>query len=230
MPNHYHLVLETPDGNLSKGMRQLNGVYTQASNRRHRRVGHLFQGRYKAILEDADSYLLALARYVMLNPVRAGLVEEPGQWRWSSYQATLSAQAAPAWLATEALLAHFSTPRRTAAHRFAQFVFEGIGQESIWKDLKRQIFLGNDHFVACMQGKLDGLSEDVNIPKIQQRLPAPSLSAIAKAYNSRNEAIVAAYETGEYSYQQIAAYFGLHFTTIGKIVRREMVTKKKQQG
>ncbi len=83
MTNHHHLVIETPDGNLSKGMRQLNGVHTQSFNRRHRRVGHVFQGRYKAILMDQDSYLLALCRYVVLNPVRAGVVPEAGNWRWS---------------------------------------------------------------------------------------------------------------------------------------------------
>jgi putative transposase len=79
MTNHYHLVIETPDGNLSKGMRQLNGVYTQASNRRHGRVGRLFQGRYKAILVDGDAYLLELTRYVVLNPVRAGMFRHPGE-------------------------------------------------------------------------------------------------------------------------------------------------------
>ena len=87
MSNHYHLVIGTPDGNLSKGMRQLNGVFTQWSNRRHRRTGHLFQGRFKAILVDADSYLLELTRYVVLNPVRAGHGGVPGDWPWSSYRA-----------------------------------------------------------------------------------------------------------------------------------------------
>ena len=98
MDNHYHLLIETPDGNLSKGMRQLNGVYTQYSNRRHRRVGHLFQGRYKAILIDGDSYLLELARYVVLNPVRAGMVKGPGEWPWSSYLAMVGKQSSPPWL------------------------------------------------------------------------------------------------------------------------------------
>ena len=87
MGNHYHLVIGTPDGNLSKGMRQLNGVFTQWSNRRHRRTGHLFQGRFKAILVDADSYLLELTRYVVLNPVRAGMVKQPSDWPWSSFSA-----------------------------------------------------------------------------------------------------------------------------------------------
>ena len=96
MSNHYHLILETLDGNLSKGMRQLNGVFTQASNRRHQRSGHLFQGRYKAILVDKDSYLLELARYVVLNPVRAtGMVRRIEGWPWSSYPAMVGFTAVP---------------------------------------------------------------------------------------------------------------------------------------
>lgn len=89
MDNHYHLLIQTPDGNLSKGMRQLNGVYTQAGNRRHRRVGHLFQGRFKAILVDSDAYLLELSRYVVLNPVRAGMVKNIADWPWNSYRASV---------------------------------------------------------------------------------------------------------------------------------------------
>ena len=104
MTNHYHLVVETPLGNLSKGMRQLNGVYTQASNRRHRRVGHLFQGRYKAILVDKDSYLLELSRCVVLNPVRVGMVEHPGDWPWSRFRAMVGDAPVPGWLATDWLL------------------------------------------------------------------------------------------------------------------------------
>ena len=88
MDNHYHLLIETPEGNLSQGMRQLNGVYTQGFNRRHNRVGHLFQGRFKAIVVDRDSYLLELCRYIVLNPVRAGEVSRPEEYRWSSYRAT----------------------------------------------------------------------------------------------------------------------------------------------
>jgi putative transposase len=85
MSNHYRPLVETPDANLSAGMRQLNGVYTQLTNRAHGRVGHVFQGRLKAILVDKDNYLLELARYVVLHPVRAGMVQDPGQWPWSSY-------------------------------------------------------------------------------------------------------------------------------------------------
>ena len=88
MENHYHLLIETPDGNLSFGMRQLNGVYTQLFNRRHQRTGHLFQGRYTSILIQKDSHLLEVCRYVVLNPVRARVVERPEAWKWSSYRAT----------------------------------------------------------------------------------------------------------------------------------------------
>ena len=89
MDNHYHLFIETPEGNLSQGMRQLNGVYTQRFNRCHNRVGHLYQGRYKAILVQKETYLLELSRYIVLNPVRARMVNAPQEWPWSNYRATI---------------------------------------------------------------------------------------------------------------------------------------------
>ena len=223
MTNHYHLVIETPDGNLSKGMRQLNGVFTQASNRRHRRSGHLFQGRYKAILVDADPYLLELTRYVVLNPVRARMVVHPEEWSWSSYRAMTGEVMAQPWLSTDGLLAQFATQREDAIYRYIEFVVQGIGHESIWNNLNRQVFLGDNDFVLRMQDKVKGLTKDVNIPKAQRRPPAQSLEEIEKTCDSRNNAIVLAYSTGEYSYQQIANFFNIHFTTVGNIVRK---TKK----
>jgi len=218
MGNHYHLVIETPDGNLSKGMRQLNGVFTQYSNRRHGRTGHLFQGRFKAILVDGDGYLLELARYVVLNPVRARMVREPGDWPWSSYRAMTAAAPSPQWMATDGLLAAFAKRRATAIRRYAQFVAEGIGAESVWNDLRGQIFLGDERFVARSL-KRGTASNDVNVPKAQRRPPPPSLAAIARKHRDRDAAIVAAHATGGYSYQQIADYFGVHFTTVGRVVR-----------
>ena len=102
MSNHYHLIIETLDSNLTKGMRQLNGVYTQTTNRRHKRTGHLFQGRYKAILVDKESYLLELTRYVVLNPVRAkGMVRSIEDWPWSSYLSMINKVSAENWLTTD---------------------------------------------------------------------------------------------------------------------------------
>ncbi|KGD65388.1 hypothetical protein Y5S_01281 [Alcanivorax nanhaiticus] len=219
MGNHYHLVIETPDGNLSKGMRQLNGVYTQYSNRRHRRVGHLFQGRYKAILVDGDSYLLELARYVVLNPVRAGMVKEPGEWPWSSYLAMVGKQPSSPWLETDGLLAAFGQKRAVAIRRYREFVFQGIGEESIWINLKSQVFLGDEDFVAKSLSHVAG-TEDVNVSRAQRRPPPPSLEDIVRSNPDRNAAIIAAYASGGYSYQDIGSHFGLHFTTVAKIVRQ----------
>lgn len=130
MGNHYHLLVETPDANLDKGMRQLNGSYTQWSNRRHRRVGHLFQGRYKAILVDKDAYLLELCRYVVLNPVRAKAAKSSGLWRWSSYRVMMGVESAPKWLSAEAVLAQFGHSRTVARQRYERFVAQGMQMKS----------------------------------------------------------------------------------------------------
>jgi putative transposase len=220
MGNHYHLMIETPEANLTKGMRQLNGVFTQCSNRRHKRSGHLFQGRYKAILVDRDSYFLELARYVVLNPVRAAMVKYPHLWVWSSYGAMIGKATPPAWLTTDDLLAEFGKRRPGARRKYQEFITEGMGAESIWKDLKGQIYLGDDDFVEQMREKLGGQARDVNIPRVQQRGTAPKVSSIRRQYPNRDEAMRAAYETGAYSYQQIAKEFGVHFTTVGRIIRR----------
>jgi REP element-mobilizing transposase RayT len=220
MDNHYHLLIQTPDGNLSKGMRQLNGVYTQTSNRRHGRVGHLFQGRFKAILVDSDAYLLELSRYIVLNPVRAGMLKRVAQWPWSSYRACVGLAEAPDWLAVDGILAQFAKRRSLAQERYAQFVAEGVNAPSPWAQLKGQVFLGDEGFVQRMQKHLAG-PEDVQIPKAQRRPPAPPLAEIARRTKDRNAAIRAAHASGAYSYQQLAEFFGIHFTTVGRIVRAE---------
>lgn len=170
MDNHYHLLIQTPDGNLSKGMRQLNGVTTQTSNRRHRRVGHLFQGRFKAILVDHDAYLLELSRYIVLNPVRAGMVRAPADWPWSSYRASVGLGPAAPWPAIDGVLSQFAKRRSLAQQRYAQFVSEGIKADSPWQNLKGQVFLGDDQFVQQMQAKIEnGQRNDVRIPIAQRR-------------------------------------------------------------
>jgi len=220
MDNHYHLLVQTPDGNLSKGMRQLNGVYTQVSNRRHERAGHLFQGRFKAILVDSDAYLLELARYVVLNPVRAGMVKRPGDWPWSSYRATVGREPAEGVLAVDGVLAQFAKRRGVAQERYALFVAEGIRGPSPWEHLKGQVFLGDERFVKRMQNRAaENQRLDVQIPVAQRRAPAPALSKIQMDERDRDAAIVRAHATGAYSYQQIADHFGIHFTTVGRIVR-----------
>jgi len=227
MGNHYHLLIETPDANLAKGMRQLNGSYTQWSNRHHRRVGHLFQGRYKAILVDKDAYLLELCRYIVLNPVRARLVRSAGLWPWSSYRAMLGTQEAPKWLSVEALLLQFGRSRSLARQRYAQFVAQGVKAQSPWDNLKGQIYLGDERFVERMKRKLDRQSDDINIPLVQRRGPAPSLAHIQRANKERDKAILKAHDTGHYSYTEIGEHFKVHFTTVGRIVRSGRQARKQ---
>ena len=229
MTNHYHLFVETLDANLAKGMRQINGVFTQGSNRRHGRTGHLFQGRYQAILVDSDSYLQELSRYLVLNPVRAGMVEDPSAWPWSSYRATAGLAMAPAWLTTDTLLSSFGGTRDQAQEAYRRFVRDGIGAESLWGALNRQIYLGDEGFVARMQQRGD-VGDEVQIPKPQRRAPPPTLPQIRQAAGSRDGAIVTAYGTGEYSYAEIGAFFGLHFTTVARIVRQARQKPGEGQG
>jgi putative transposase len=115
MDNHYHLVIETPEANLSKGMRQLNGIYTQVYNRRQRTVGHVFQGRYKAILIQKESHLLEVCRYVVLNPVRVKATKRVEQWKWSSYGVTAGFGKNPPWLTVDWVLSQFDKRKYPAA-------------------------------------------------------------------------------------------------------------------
>lgn len=168
MDNHYHLLLETPQANLSQGMRRLNGVYTQTFNHRHQQVGHLFQGRYKSILVDKESYLLELCRYVVLNPVRAGLVTDEKDWSWSSYRPSAALVQAPDWLYVSGVLGLFGKNNADAIHFYRRFVREGVGRPSPWEDLRGQIFLGSESFLEQMEDLSQSYSLD-NVPVEQQR-------------------------------------------------------------
>lgn len=162
MGNHYHLVLHTHQANLSLLMRHLNGVYTQAYNHDHGKVGHLFQGRFKAILVDTDNYLLQLCPYVELNPVRAGMVVVPADWAWSSYRAHVGRADLPCWLETAALHGYLlgrpacsATDHASAARAYGHLVMSAQSLR-LWETaLNRQVFLGDDDFVLRMQTLAD---------------------------------------------------------------------------
>ncbi len=140
MDNHHHLLVETPRANLSRGMRELNGVYAQAFNRRHRRSGHLFGGRFAAILVERDPHLLEVCRYLVLNPLRiANPVSSLDEFPWSSYRATAGLAAAPAFLTSDWLLAQFGTRRGRAQIAFRRFVANGLGADP-FRELKAGIY------------------------------------------------------------------------------------------
>lgn len=220
MTNHYHLVVETPEANLSKGMRQLNGVYTQQINRRHKRVGHVFQGRYKAILVEKDAYLLELARYVVLNPVRAGMTNDIGEWSWSSYQATIGEVARPPWLHVRWLLAQFAPSHEAAIPLYKDFVHQGVGLPGIWSELSNQIYLGGERFIERMHKALGETQEDKEIPRAQRRPRTKSLTAFEDEAEDRNQAIQSAYRSGQYTLKAIGEHFGLHYATVSRIVKQ----------
>jgi DNA-binding CsgD family transcriptional regulator len=218
MDNNYHLLIETPDANLSKGMRQLNGMYTQRFNRTHSRVGHLFQGRYKAIVVEKESYLLELARYIVLNPVRARMVRSAKDWPWSSYRATAGQVVCAPWLCTGWLLAAFGKRKGIASERYRQFVTEGRNQPAPWERLKNQVFLGNDAFVERMLSSIDKKTDLSEVPQSQRRPTPKSMDEYMLASKNRNEAIVKAYRSGGYSLKEVGLFFGLHYATVSKIV------------
>ena len=178
MGNHYHLLLETPEPNLVQGMRRLNGVYTQAFNRRHGRVGPVLQGRYKSILVDKQSYLLELCRYVVLNPVRAGMVASVEGWHWSSYLPTAGKLPCPPWLAAGAVLDWFGEGA-IARKAYARFVAQGLKQLSPWQSLQGQIYLGSESFHAQIQKRLAGQNPK-GIPRRQLHPFRPSVQAILR--------------------------------------------------
>ncbi len=219
MSNHYHLLVETPDSNLAKGMRQLNGVYTQRFNRRHTRAGHVFQGRYKAILVQKESYLLELARYIVLNPVRAQMVRSAKDWPWSSYRATAGFIKAEKWLTVDWVLKAFSRRKAVAVQQYRAFVSAGRNQSKPWEELKNQIYLGDEAFVDEMQSKISPETNLSEIPSSQKRRVVKSLTYYENKYNDRDVAIVKAYESGGYSMKTIGEYFKLHYSRVSRIVK-----------
>lgn len=222
MDNHFHLLIETPQPSLSRGMRQLNGVYTQGFNRRHKQVGHLFQGRFKAILVERDSYMLELARYIVLNPVRAKKVKTPERYRWSSYRSTVGLAPIPLGLTTDWVLGQFAKTQPVARRRYAAFVLAGIGYPSPWRELKGQVLLGGAAFVERMASRLETSTAVTEIPKRQRLLHRPALKSFLAKANSkaaRNEAMARAYLEHGYTLTEIGRAAGLHYATVSRIVK-----------
>jgi putative transposase len=223
MGNHYHLVIETPDGNLSKGMRQLNGVYTQAFNRRHHRVGHLFQGRFKGILVQKESHYLEVCRYVVLNPIRAKAVKQPREWAWSSYRATGGLAAVPRCLKVEEILSHFGQRRGPAQEKYREYVGEGIAGATIWENLEAQSLLGLEGFADALRGHVTGKETVREIPKGQRLIGRASLKKLfdkaGKGKAIRDRLISKAVNEHGYSQIEVARHLKLHYSTISRLIK-----------
>jgi REP element-mobilizing transposase RayT/DNA-directed RNA polymerase specialized sigma24 family protein len=234
MDNHYHFVLHTRQANLSLLMRHINGVYTQAFNRRHHKVGHLFQGRFKAILVDRDAYLLEVCRYVDLNPVRARIVRKPDAWAWSSYRAHTGKAIAPEWLDTEGLHGYLlghpvrsAADRRRAADRYARLV-ASVPDASLWDSaLRQQIYLGDEAFVERMQALAEPRnSTDDDIPKVQ-RLKSRTLAQWMASCENREQALYNAHTQGAMTMSAIARELGLSISRVSRLIARAEGAKGK---
>lgn len=216
MNNHYHLLVETPSPNLAQGMRQLNGPYTQGFNRRHRRAGHVFQGRFKAILVERDAHLLELCRYVVLNPVRAHMVDHPEDWVWSNYRATAGLAACPPFLDVAWTWEQFGVRPTSAQRRYQIFVAEGIGKPGPWEHLRGQLYLGDEAFVAEHQ---PGRSRK-EIARRQTQAVRPRLSTLLSRTDTPLKAIAEAYRTHGYQMREIAECLGVHYSTVSRRIRQ----------
>jgi len=194
MPNHFHLLVRTVHANLSEGMHMLNANYCQHFNKRHHLTGHVLQGRFHAVQIEDEKQLLAATRYICLNPVRAKLVSDPASWGWSSHQHFLNPQDGPEWLETEWLLNQFGNgelSQKIAAYR--EFVDAGMGLQSPVKREKKQ-------------------------HRLEHEKAQPLLSYAAR-FPERNEAIFQAHQSGAYTRQEIADYFGISIRTVSRAIQ-----------
>lgn len=237
MGNHYHFVLHTRQANLSRLMRHLNGVYTQDFNRRHGKVGHLLQGRFKAVLVDRDFYLLEVCRYVELNPVRAAMVPAPEAWSWSSYLAHVGACEAPHWLDTAGLhgylLGHApngSADRRRAARRYAALVAAGRDVR-LWDEaLRQQIYLGDEAFVERMQALADPQRQRAaEVPKPQRRAPL-TLSRLLAEGLTREQALLRGYTEGAMTMSAMARELGLSVSRVSRLIAAAEAQRAEEVG
>lgn len=217
MTNHYHLLAETVEPNLSTGMRQLNGLYSQYFNWRHSLAGHLFQGRYKAILVQKESYLLELSRYIVLNPLRAKVVSSLGDWQWSSHRYFVSGEQPPSWLERNWLLSRFGTAHMEAVSAYQAFVLQGINGINPLTAIRHQVLLGDDAFVATHQ-QLEGPEELEEIVRTERRAVALPLAEYQARYADRDEAMARAYLSSAFTMPQIARAFGVSAKTVSRAV------------
>jgi REP element-mobilizing transposase RayT len=224
MPNHYHLLIETPDANLSQGMRQLNGVYTQKFNYFHHRVGHIFQGRFKAILAEKESYIGELVRYITLNPVRAKLVKTPSQWKWSGHAEIIGKTKPTGCVDIKRALKIFSHNSNQAKKNYIDFINEKF-TGNLWDELKGGVLLGTMEFAEKMSIHLRKNIQSKEIPRRERWAHRPKLTDIFKEEGmdkaKRNKLIYRAYVDYGYSLSEIGRQLGLHYSAISKVIKKQ---------
>jgi len=222
MPNHHHMLIETPEGNISAVMHYFLGLYARKFNKKYSRVGHVFQNRFHSILIQKESYLLQLNRYISLNPVRANLVSDPAEWPWSSYPAFIGKVPTPDFLVTDWILAQFHEDKTQARMRYRNFVLNGMGEKFPWREVKAEKILGDEEFVEQIRKGISKESDYTLIRRVNRQLQRPSLDSIfSDSINksARKKAIVIAHLDHGYGLREIARFLGIDHTTVGRAIR-----------
>ena len=216
MSDRYHLVIETPKPNLSKAIRQLNGVYTQRSNRLHGTDGHLFRGRYKSIVVQREKYILPLMAHIFLLPLRAGFVKHPSQFKWSSCRHIYGKDETPGYLD----LGWFSEGFSSDTSAFDEFLEDNSSRDVI-SEARKQIYLGDDEFIELVQEKTKKDSHSKDIPRYQLTKPVQGMiDGFTRSGHSREEAIAKTYLTGNYTLREVADAISAHYSVVSKIVSK----------
>ncbi len=191
MDNHYHLLIETPKANISQIMQNINTSYTVYINRKYKKFGHLFQGRFKGIIVDKESYLIELSRYIHLNPVRARIIARPEKSKWTSYKAFINKKAGNGMVTTEDTLSYFSEKSDDAVKAYKMFVESGIGGgDSPFEDVEAGLVLGSDDFIEGILDLLSKINNDVEIPQLKQLrvdVPAEKVVTCCSRFYGLNE-------------------------------------------
>jgi putative transposase len=221
MDNHYHLLLETPEGNLSRAMRQINGVYAQGFGRRHRRPGHVLQGRFHAQVVGRDAYLREVCRYIVLNPVRASLVAHPHEWPWSSYRATAGEAPVPTWLTVDWVLSLGESPNRALAERrYRQFVDAGRTETvDPFEPFRIRLLVGDAALLADLRERAPDAVTLVEVPRAQRFALRPALAALfdgVAARDDRAARCVRAVRDHGYTMKEVATFLGVHYVTVSR--------------
>jgi REP element-mobilizing transposase RayT len=239
MDNHYHLLIETPHGGLNRALRYLNGVYTQTFNRRHKRVGHLFQGRYKAILVEKESYLLELSRYVHLNPWRVRESQDPFEYRWSSLGVYAGKVVRPPWLTITEVLAYFGNKGKRG---YQAFIGEGMkrGLKTPWEEVRGQVVIGTEEFVeevakTHLRSKKHKRGEESGLHQLVAVKPDFVVKTVTKYFGITGKEIrrreqrytdaryVVSYLLRRYcllTLREVGERVGLHYSAVGNAIRQ----------
>lgn len=231
----YELLIETPVGGLSHGMRSLSGRYTQWFNRRHRREGRLFEGRFKSIVVQKEAYLREVARHILWSPVRDGLARRPEAWRWTNFRATSGKEAAPDWLDTGWTLSRFGRNVPSARKAYSRFVEDGAGAPSPLDEVAKQAYLGDRKFLRRTTGLLGSKAlrrkvrrrsrgpEDVRLGEIRRAVAAewgvPLSSLVRHGGDAKVAGMYLARKLTPHSNSEIGEAFGVGEARVSSAVR-----------